>query len=94
MGEPVSWLLIERGWEVVDSAGERVGTIREVVGDWDHDIFDGLRLEGYARYVPAERVAHIEERRIELGVDLATLEGDPVREPRGTVLRRDRGAEL
>jgi hypothetical protein len=57
MSDPVSWLMIERGWKVVDADGERVGRVDEVLGDRDADIWDGLRVDG--EYVPAERVGSI-----------------------------------
>ena len=33
MADPVSWLLIEPGWEVVDANGERIGKVDEVLGE-------------------------------------------------------------
>jgi hypothetical protein len=60
---PVSWLLIEPGWEVVASDGHRVGKVAERIGDSNVDIFDGLSvspgLVAKDRYVPAEQVALI-----------------------------------
>jgi len=68
--DPVSWLLVEPGWEVVGADGESVGKVHEVVGDPDRDIFDGLQvtsgLLGEARYVPAEEVGKITEGRVHL----------------------------
>jgi hypothetical protein len=64
MADPVSWLLIERGWEVVDANGKRVGKVDEVLGDTEADIWDGLTVSG--EYVPAEDVAEIVEGRITL----------------------------
>ena len=64
MADPVSWLLIERGWEVVDAQGERVGNVDEVLGDPEHDIWDGLTVDG--EYVAAERVGEIVTGRITL----------------------------
>ena len=64
MADPVSWLMIEPGWEVVDAAGERVGKVDEVLGDQERDIWDGLRVDG--EYVAAERVAEITTGRIAL----------------------------
>ena len=66
MADPVSWFLIEPGWQVVDSAGEDVGTVSEVRGDQDKDIFDGLEVDG--KYVPSEVVGPMVEGRIELTV--------------------------
>ena len=70
MSDPVSWLLIEPGWEVVDSSGERVGKVDEVEGDRENDIFSGLQvaphLLGKAEFVPAEEVGEITEGRVQL----------------------------
>jgi sporulation protein YlmC with PRC-barrel domain len=64
MADPVSWLMIERGWEVVDANGKRVGKVDEVLGDTEADIWDGLTVSG--EYVAAEDVAEIVEGRITL----------------------------
>lgn len=71
MTVPVSWLVIEAGWTVETSDGEDVGTVREVLGDEEADIFDGLAvshgvLKRAARYVPAESVGEITEGRVAL----------------------------
>ena len=72
MSDPVSWLVIERGWTVVAADGAQVGTVHEVVGDTGKDIFNGLAVSPgllrSSRYVPAERVRSITEGRIELDV--------------------------
>jgi len=71
---PVSWLLIEPGWEVVGADGQNVGTVDEVVGDPELDIFRGLNvatgLLAESRYVPAEDVGEITEGRVQLTVGL------------------------
>ncbi|MDX6424890.1 MAG: hypothetical protein QOD52_295 [Gaiellaceae bacterium] len=64
MADPVAWLVIEPGWEVVDASGKRVGKVDEVLGDREADIWDGLTVSG--DYVPAENVAQIVEGRIAL----------------------------
>jgi hypothetical protein len=64
MADPVSWLMIEKGWEVVDPDGKRVGKVDEVLGDTEADIWDGLTVSG--EYVAAEDVAEIVEGRITL----------------------------
>ena len=64
MADPVSWLLIEPGWQVVDGSGSAVGSVDEVLGDPDADIWDGLTVSG--KYVPAEQVSSIVEGRITL----------------------------
>jgi hypothetical protein len=65
---PVSWFLIEPGWKVVAADGSEIGTVEEIAGDSDHDIFDGLAVKTglleKARYVPAEQVGEITEGRV------------------------------
>jgi hypothetical protein len=73
VSDPVSWLVIEPGWEVVDASGEHVGRVEEVVGDREDDIFSGLQvathLLGKADFVPAEEVGEITEGRVQLAAD-------------------------
>ena len=70
MSDPVAWIVIEQGWEVVDAKGEHVGRVEEVLGDREDDIFNGLKvatsLLGKAEYVPAESVGEITEGRVQL----------------------------
>jgi hypothetical protein len=77
-GDPVSWLLVEDGWRVVDRDGNRVGSVQEVLGDTGVDIFDGLAVKpgvlGTTRYVPSERVRGITEGCIELDLDADDFE--------------------
>lgn len=69
-GEPVSWLVVERGWRVLGRDGDELGTVDEVLGDEEADIFNGLRVHsgllGKPTYVPAERVAEIREGEVVL----------------------------
>jgi sporulation protein YlmC with PRC-barrel domain len=80
LSDPVSWLLIEKGWQVVDRDGRELGTVHEVVGDTDEDIFNGLAVSpGFLHflrsphYVPAERVAGITEGAVALDLDRKTF---------------------
>jgi rRNA processing protein Gar1 len=63
-GDPVSWLLVEPGWPVVDANGQRVGKVDEVLGDEQTDIFHGLVVDG--RKILAESVGEIREGEIRL----------------------------
>jgi len=78
MADPVSWLLIEPRWTVVDASGEELGRVEEVTGDSNADIFDGLSVSssalGRPRYVPAEKIASIEQGQIRLALDRAAFE--------------------
>jgi hypothetical protein len=69
-GDPVSWLMIEPGWKVVDSQGQEVGSVDEVAGDSSDDIFNGLSIStsllGKPRYLPSEQVGTITEGRVHL----------------------------
>jgi hypothetical protein len=81
--EPVSWLLIEQGWEVVDSEDGSVGRVEEVVAD--RDIFSGLvvssGLLGKPKWVQAEDVAELEEGRVQLSLSGSAVERLPDYEP-------------
>ena len=72
MADPVSWLVVQPGWQVVASDGTEVGRVHELIGDTGKDIFSGLSVSTgllkRATYVPAERVASIVEGRIDLDV--------------------------
>jgi hypothetical protein len=81
MTDPVSWLQIEQGWQVVTSDGVIVGTIAQVEGDKQSDIFDGLAVESrqprQIRYVPGEQVGAIHPGEVTLKIasaDTGTLE--------------------
>ena len=77
--DPVSWLVIEKGWQVVGSDGEELGKVHEVIGDSSQDIFNGLAvtpgLLRKPRYVPAEVVGTITEGRVELALDADAFDG-------------------
>jgi uncharacterized protein YrrD len=69
MADPVSWLVVERGWKVVDAKGDEVGRVEGVVGDERADIFEGIEVRsGFLSesFVPAERIASIVEGEIRL----------------------------
>ena len=79
--DPVSWLLIEKGWKVVAADGAEVGEVDEVVGDTGEDIFNGLSvatgLLERPTYVPAEAVASITEGRVTLSLARDEIERLP-----------------
>jgi hypothetical protein len=75
MADPVSWLMIEPGWRVVDAGGEEIGHIEAVTGDSNADIFDGLSIASgmlsRPKYVPAEQVGEITQGTVALTIDRA-----------------------
>src|SRR5256886_9079401 len=81
MADPVSWLQIEQGWNIVSSDGVIVGTVAQVEGDKQDDIFDGLAVASaqptQIRYVPGEQVGAIYPGEVTLKIasaDIGTLE--------------------
>lgn len=70
--KPVSWYAIEHGWSVASVDGDSVGTVTEVLGDEQLDIFNGILISrglGRAgRYVPAEQIRVIEEGQVVVSV--------------------------
>jgi uncharacterized protein YrrD len=74
MPDPVAWKVVERGWSVVASDGGEVGTVDEVLGDPEADIFDGLAVGvgtvlNRPVYVPSENVGAIEVGTVHLTID-------------------------
>jgi hypothetical protein len=78
VADPVAWKLIAPGWTVLDADGEEVGRIREVTGDADADIFDGLAIDrgrlSREQYVPSEHVGEIRDGTVELTLSRAEVE--------------------
>jgi uncharacterized protein YrrD len=72
MPDPVSWKVVEKGWAVYDREGDKVGTVHEIAGDEEADIFDGFGVKtstlGPVKYVPAEIVESIAEGEVRLGI--------------------------
>lgn len=73
LGAPISYLVLEKGADVYDSAGTHVGTVHHVLADPDVDIFDGLivdasGLPGGLRFADAEQVDELYERGVQLKV--------------------------
>jgi uncharacterized protein YrrD len=73
MPDPVAWTVVERGWQVTGSDGEKLGYVDDILGDAEADIFDGLSVSGglfkERRYVPAEQVGPIYDGEIRLLID-------------------------
>ncbi len=72
---PVSWLQIEPGWTVVTADGVALGTVAQVAGSKQADIFDGLAVEranaSQLGYVAGEQVALIYPGTVNLKIDAA-----------------------
>jgi hypothetical protein len=87
-GEPISYLALKSGTEVLSADGEHVGAVEHVLGDEETDIFDGIVIDtrlgpGGHRFVDAPEVAEIHERVVLLKLSLAEAERlpEPQRNP-------------
>ncbi|HEY8584009.1 MAG TPA: PRC-barrel domain-containing protein [Capillimicrobium sp.] len=73
LGARTSYLAVERGVDVFDAAGERIGALDHVLADEEKDIFDGLIIDtrgllGGHRFADAEQVGDLYERGVVLKV--------------------------
>jgi hypothetical protein len=100
-GEPdrVAWTALDAGALVVAADGSEVGHVKEVAGDEEADIFDGLVVThsrfGSSHYIPSERVKGIWPDRVE--TDLTPEEAGSLPsydEPKVTTWHADEGGRL
>jgi hypothetical protein len=82
-GLPIAYEVLESGVPVYASGGEQVGTVGHVVAAPELDIFHGIvLLRDYGeRFVPADQVASLHERGVDLRLDRAAV--DVLPEPEG-----------
>jgi hypothetical protein len=96
-GDPISYLLLEKGTDVVSADGERVGTVQHVLGDEEKDIFDGLVIDtklgpGGLRFVDAPQIAELREDAAVLTVAAADVPALPEPTP-GPAVMESHGVE-
>ena len=80
MSEPVSWLLVRRGWQIVASDGSVVGRIGAVRGEPTKGIFNGIVVRANSsppRYLPSELVREIVSGQVTLTLQAAEFEAVP-----------------
>jgi len=70
-GLPIAYEVLEPGVPVYASDGGQVGTVAHVVAAPEEDIFHGIVMHGDAgeRFVPADQVAAMHERGVDLRID-------------------------
>jgi uncharacterized protein YrrD len=95
--EPVSYLTLEAGTDVIAADGERVGVVEHVLGDVDADIFDGIvidtsRAPGGLRFVDAPEVSELRDDAVVLAVSSEEVDRLPKPAPNPAVLEHH-GAE-
>jgi hypothetical protein len=78
MPDPIAWVVLEPGHKVVDTDGEDVGQVEEILGDTVADIFDGLTIStgllGKPKYLPSELVGPIDTDAVHLTISKADAE--------------------
>jgi len=83
-GNPIAYQVLERGVPVLSCHGKSVGTVDHVVMAPEKDIFHGLVISAHdhgKRFVPAEDVASLHERGVDLRIDASAVPNLP--EPGG-----------
>ncbi len=77
--DPVSWLQIEPGWNVLTAEGEAFGAVAQVAGSKEDDIFDGLAVQAPGStqlvYVPGEQVSAVYPGRVVLKITAVQAAG-------------------
>ena len=85
----VSWKMIEHGWAVYSSDGERIGQVYLIDGDENADVFDGLAITHHGgpeimhtygdhpHYVRADQVASIQPEAVHLSIPAEDVRGLP-----------------
>ncbi len=81
-GEPISYLTVSPGVDVISSDGDRVGVVEKVLGDEKTGIFDGIVIDiklgpGGIRFVDAPEVAECREKAVLLAVATADIDRLP-----------------
>lgn len=90
-GDPISYLTLEAGTDVISADGESVGKVEHVLGDEGTDIFDGLVIDtrlgpGGLRFVDAPEVSELRERAVLLTISAADVEQLPEPGPSPAVM--------
>jgi uncharacterized protein YrrD len=81
-GEPISYVVLAAGTDVVSSEGDVVGEVRHLLADPDEDVFDGIVIDtrlgpGGSHFVDADQVEAIYERAVLLKIPGAEVEHLP-----------------
>ena len=78
-GLPIAYEVLDEGVPVYASDGTQVGTVGHVVAAPEEDIFHGIvmRTDAGGRFVPADEVAALHERGVDLKIDAAAVASLP-----------------
>ena len=82
-GLPIAYEVLDKDVAVFAADGSQVGSVDHVVAAPEEDIFHGvvIRTDSGRRFVPAEQVASLHERGVDLRLDAAAVAALP--EPHG-----------
>ena len=75
-GLPIAYALVEKGVPVLSRDGDEIGKVDHVVAAPEQDIFHGLVIDSRRlgkRFVPAEDIAALHERGVDLRIDSADV---------------------
>jgi uncharacterized protein YrrD len=91
LGQPISYLELEKGAPVYSIGGKRLGDVEHVLADPDADIFDGFVIDtsvlpGGHRFVDAPQVDRIYERGVVLTLEAEAAESLPEPSPNPAAL--------
>ncbi len=75
--DPVAWNYIEAGTEVVGPNGDKIGTVRQMLGT-DEGIFHGIAVDpnrgSDLRMVPSSQVTLLTTSRVQISLDADALD--------------------
>ncbi len=96
LGQPSSYLVLQRGVRVYSSDGVDLGRVARVLASPNIDVFDGFVLDttvlpGGHRFVDGPEVAAIYERGVVLKIDAAEAESLPAPTANPGALRANPG---
>ena len=82
LGDPISYLVLSDGTDVISSDGRKVGTVEHVLSVPEEDVFDGVVVHmragpGGHRFADADQIASIHERGVVLSLDAEAAERLP-----------------
>jgi uncharacterized protein YrrD len=94
LGQPSSYLVLERGTPVYSADDVRIGKVTHVLADAGEDVFDGIvigeHLFGHDhRFADADDVDEVFDRGVVLKLDRAACEALPKPEANPAVMRDD-----
>ncbi len=91
-GDPISYLALKPGTDVLSADGERIGTVQDVLHDESTDVFDGIVIDtrlgpGGMRFVDAPQVAEVREDAVLVTLSAAEAERLPEPGPNPAVMQ-------